>query len=235
MFRLIAVLLLVCATAHADPAPLVPSPNFHQNGAEKARGAVVWLHGAYDSTAMPPPPEPGLIPRLADRGFDVWRFNRRSGQDALAAGADALARGLNGLRRIGYRRIIVAGFSRGGWIALSALTHDAPLDAVIALSPAAHGTRPERQQQALTEWTSLWRAVRAQPARVVLVQLRDDPYDPDPALRRDIATADGKRAGMRLLSIYRPRDPTGHMGTEEPVFDQRFGAGIVDFVDPRPR
>ena len=117
-----------------DAPPLHPSAAFHPSGPAVARGAVVWLHGGYD-TDLPPPAEPGWIGRLAARGYDIWRFDRTSGRDPLGPGGEALARGLEALKAGGYRHIIVAGHSRGAFIALSALVQVGVVDALAAISP----------------------------------------------------------------------------------------------------
>ena len=236
MLRLILACVLWTAPAWAaglPPAePLTPSPAFRQAGPSLARGAVVWLHGAHDSRIAPPPPEPDWVRRMADRDLDIWRFDRPGGQDGLTAGAEGLARGLRGLRQAGYRHVVVAGFSRGAWIALSAAQRRGLADAIVALSPAAHGTRPERWEQAMAEWTALWRAAEAEQTRVVLVQLAGDPYDQDPTRRLRVAEAARARVGFPLLSLFQPAQPLGHTGTLGPDFDPLFGAAIADFAAP---
>ena len=107
--------------------------------------------------------------------MDVWCFNRDRGDDPLDRGAELLARGIQALRDLGYRRVIVAGHSRGAWIALTVLAHPGLADAVVAFSPAAHGTREERKAQAMADWAALWAAAVNNGTRVVLVQLADDP------------------------------------------------------------
>jgi hypothetical protein len=110
---------------------------------------------------------------------------------------------------------------------LTALAHPGLADAVVAFSPAAHGTREEWKNQAMTDWTALWDAAVNDGTRVVLVQLRDDPWDPDPPRRLAIARA---RLGSNLLSIFQPAEPKGHAGVYEPAFDELFGARIGEFL-----
>ena len=236
MLRLICMLLLLAVPARGAELPVAeplhPSPNFTQAGPASAKGALVWLHGSYDTdTQHTPPAEPSWIARLAHHGFDIWRFDRTPGRDPLTPGGEALARGLAALRDGGYRQILVAGHSRGAWIALTALAHPGLADAVIALSPAAHGTRPERRAQAMADWTALWQAARPAATRIVLVQLADDPLDPDPPRRRAIAREAATRDGLRLLSVFLPSAPRGHIGAYEPDFDRLLAPQIVAFVD----
>ena len=231
--HLAAGFILLLAPTAWGASPLTPSPAFTLDGPETARGALVWLHGAHDSRIAPPPPEPPWVERMAARKLDIWRFDRPGGQDGLAAGAEGLAQGLSGLRRDGYRWIIVAGFSRGAWIALTAAQRTGLADAIVALSPAAHGTRPERWEAAMAEWTALWAGVHTPRIRIVVVQLADDPYDQDPARRLAAVEAAKARAGFRLLSIFHPPSPTSHTGTLGPTFDPLFGDAVAAFTDPQ--
>ena len=212
-----------------DAPPLHPATAFHPAGPARARGAAVWLHGGYDSDEFPNgPPEPAWITRLAKLGYDIWRFDR-VGRDPLGPGGEALARGLEALRAGGYRRIVVAGHSRGAFIALSALAQTGMVDALAAISPAAHGTNPARRAQAMSDYRALLEA--AKPMRFALVQLDDDPFDPDPDGRVAAARAAASRVGLTLMVIDRPAAPTGHMGSYEPAFDERFGACLAAFLD----
>jgi pimeloyl-ACP methyl ester carboxylesterase len=169
---------------------------------------------------------------MAARGLDIWRFDRTRGADPLVGSAEALVRGVQALRAGGYRRVLVAGHSRGAWIALSVLAHPGLVDGVVAISPAAFGTRPERQAEGMAAWTALWRAAGRAHTPVVLVQLADDPYDPTPARRHDVAVADSRRVGLKLLSVFLPEQPRGHGGVYDPAFDTLWGARIANFVEP---
>jgi pimeloyl-ACP methyl ester carboxylesterase len=228
MLRLSRRGLLVLAAGAPPPAaaPFVPSPHFRPVGPAAARGALVWLHESYDTDAEPNgPPEAAWVGRLARDGYDIWRFDRSPGHDPLIPGGEALLRGLAGLRAAGYRRVVVAGQSRGGFIALAALARPDLADAVAALNPAAHGTSSARWSLALADFAERMAAARGVP--LALVQLRDDPYDPDPSARAAMARA----AAMKLLLIDRPAAPTGHMGTAGAAFDARFGACLVRFLE----
>lgn len=225
--RTLPLLLLLARPARAQTAdPLHPSPDEPFTGPHAAAGAFVWLHGGYDRAALAPPAAPGWVGRMARRRYDIWRFDR-PGHDRLAEGGARLARGLRALRAAGYRRIVVGGHSRGGWIALTVLARPGLADAVAALSPAAHGTDPARRAQAMADWTALMRAVvpGGPPGgvRVALVLLADDPLDPDTRGRLRIARAALARAGDPLLAIDRPPEPRGHLGAYDPAFDALFG------------
>jgi dienelactone hydrolase len=220
-------LVLLAGPVFAAGPEFIRAPNFAYAGPATATGALVWVPGTYgkDETGAPPPPD--FVGRMAATGLDVWCFNRDRADDPLNRGAEMLAREAQALRDQGYRRIVVAGHSRGAWIALTVLAHPGLADAVVAFSPAAHGTREERHAQAMADWTALWAAAVDTGSRTVLVQLLDDPWDPDPTRRLDIAR---ERFGANLLSIFQPATPKGHAGVYEPAFDELFGARIANFV-----
>lgn len=210
-----------------DGGPFVPGPGFAMRGPRAAKGALVWLHGTPGKDQDGPPPPPDFVGREAALGLDIWAFNRPRLQDPLDEGAATLAAGVEHLREIGYRRVLVAGHSRGAWIALTILAHHGLADGVVAFSPAAHGTIKIRQTKAMADWADLWHGIEDDGTPVVLVQLKDDPWDPDPTGRLAIARG---RLTSRLLSIFQPDKPTGHAGVYDPLFDELFGADIVDFL-----
>ena len=224
MLRLIIGLLFVSGPAFA--ADFVRAPGVAFLGANTAAGALVWIHGTYGRDEAGPPEPPDFVSRMTADGMDLWCLNRDRDADSIFGGAKALTAGVRQLRDQGYRRIVVAGHSRGAWIGLTVLAHPGLADAVVAFSPAAHGTREERRAQAMRDWSELW-AITGPAARVVLVQLSGDAWDPDPPRRLTMARA---RLGHHLLSIFWPTEPVGHGGVYEPAFDQRFGAEIAAFV-----
>ena len=237
MFRVVGFLLMLAALAFGPafgPAfgaelPFAPCDLYPAAGPHDARGALVWLPGMYGKDEPGPPDPPEIVGRLARNRLDVFQFARPRGNDPLAGGAETLARGLTELRTRGYQRIVVAGHSRGAWIALTALSQPGLADAIVAISAGAHGTSAERQPQARDDWTRLWASANAPDAHVVLVQLRDDPYDPDPRWRLDVAA----KARVALKSIFLPADPVGHVGAYDPAFDEQLGAAITAFASQR--
>ena len=224
---------MLVAPAFGAELPFVVNTLYPHAGPTVARGALVWVPGTYGKDDPGPPPPPDLVGRLAGGGLDIYQFNRKRQEDPLDGGAVVLARGLSGLRASGYRRVLVAGHSRGAWIALTALAQPGLADAIVAVSVGAHGTRPERQAQARADWQTLWAAARPGPTRVVLVQLGEDPYDADPRWRLDIAQAATNRQRLPFLSLFLPPEPLGHVGVYEPAFDEQLGAQIAAFSDPR--
>ena len=237
MLRLIALLALLAAplAAHAQIPLLHPSPQFNVVGPGIARGVVVWLHGSYDRAEHPtPPPAQPWVGRMAALGYDIWRLDRAPGHDKLEASAAALLQGVKTLRQRGYRRVVVAGHSRGGFIALWALAHPKLVEAVAAISPAAHGTDPKHHAAAIAAFAARMKAIPRQhshPTRFAFVILRDDPLEPGAAKRIALARQTARHAGLKLLVIDRPPAPQGHMGGYDPAFDDSFGACLAGFLD----
>jgi pimeloyl-ACP methyl ester carboxylesterase len=240
MPRLTALLLALALAmpARAAPpeaAPFLPSAIYPITGPATARGALVWLQGGIAPGQFLPPefpegqPAPLWLARVSEAGWDVWRYNRIAGHDALAAGAEGLVRGLQALHAAGYRHVVVAGFSRGAFIALSALAHPDLVEAIAVLSPAAHGVNPARRAQAMADFQARLDAARG-PMRFAIGQFSDDPFDPDPPARARAARDMAARTGITLMQIYRPDAPTGHMACFEPEFDPQFGAKLVAFL-----
>ena len=231
---LLWLLVLPAAAAELSAAPPFFSHPFVAGGAKlagpvAARGAVVWLHGSYNPASEARPDDPAWLDAVRERGYDLWHFNRPLRPDPLAAGAAGLIEGLTALRRAGYRWVVVAGFSRGAFIALSALARPDLADAVLAISPAAHGRRVERRPEALAAVAE--RVQAGQATRFALVMLHDDAWDPGPAQRAEMARRSVPgQAGMVLL-VDRPAGITDHMGSFSPAFAVRFGACLAAFAD----
>lgn len=201
-----------------------PDPAFPRHGPAAAAGALVWLHAHY--TEGDPPSLPPFLAPLAAR-WDVWRIDRAPRLDPLAPGAALLAEATAALRRDGYRQVAVVGESRGAFVAVTALRQPGLADALLALAPAAHGTRAERRAAALADWRAALAAMApGAVARGGLVLFAEDPYDPDPDARATAFRDAMQASGATALVIDRPATPTGHGAARDPEFDPRFGAPL---------
>ena len=218
--------------------PLNLDPLFRLHGPNRATGAIIWSHGravmsdgrrADRRTA----PTATIMRALGNAGWDVYRADRTPLYDTNTWGAAAVTLGVEKLRALGYARIILAGQSAGGWIALTAMDRIDGLYAVMAFAPATHGNRTVRTTQhasALREFDELLGKRRSPETRVVIAFFDDDDYDPDPAERVRIARERASTPGIPLLLIDRPGGLSGHTaGTELPMA-QRFAGCLRDFV-----
>jgi pimeloyl-ACP methyl ester carboxylesterase len=224
LLRVIVWLVVLSGAASASGTEFIRAPGFPYAGPQHASGVLVWVPGTYGKDQTGPPPPPDFVGREAAAGMDVVCFNRERNDDPLDGGSQTLAHEILVLRESGYHRVVVAGHSRGAWLALTVLAYPGLADAIVAFDPAAHGTRAEHMAKAMADWTALWESAVNSDTHVVLVQLADDPWDPDPARRLAIAQA---RLGARLLSIFQPAEPKGHAGVYDPAFDPLFGARIA--------
>ena len=153
--------------------------------------------------------------------------------DPLDAGAQRLAAGSAALRALGYRRVLLAGDSRGAFIALRALAVPGVADAVVLTAPAAHGRSEARSPQALADFSAAMNATAVGGvARIALVLFADDAWDPDPVERAGMFRANVARMGIVGLLIDRPGAPRDHEAGASAAFDALFGACLAAFIDP---
>ena len=201
---------------------------------EQAAGVLVWAHGrsaeGRDSRGIQPQ---SWTRHFNNAGFDVWRFDRHPEQDGLNRAASWLRDDLVALRARGYRRVIVAGQSRGAWNALQALAKPGLADVVVAIAPAAHGLEDSpifRRQAEDLRRVLLAAAIGGGPAaRVAVANFRDDPFDADPEARAGALRDFAPRAGAFLL-LDRPEGLTGHLAGASVRFNDRFGACLLRFA-----
>jgi alpha-beta hydrolase superfamily lysophospholipase len=229
------------AWAPAEPPPgmrlasfsheTVPDQRMLWWGPEQAAGVVVWAHGrgpgGADSRGLQPQ---SWVRHLNNAGFDVWRFDRHPNADDALRAAGWLRADLAELRRRGYRRVVVAGQSRGGWNSLMVLDTPGLVDAAIAIAPAAHGDlgSPNHLRQ-LDDLRAIVAAAQAGSARVAVANFRDDPYDAEPEARGALFRQLGTRAGG-FLFLDRPEGLSGHGAGASTAFNERFGACLLRFV-----
>lgn len=212
----------------------VPDARFLWHGPQAAAGVYVWSHGrdgSKDSRGLQPPPHVRLF---NNAGFDVVRFDRHPNVDTPLRAAGWLRDGLAEMRRLGYRRVIAGGQSRGGWTSLEgALDQPGLADAVVATSPGAHGWGGFSNLLAKADdLQTIARRVNAPAARVVYAQFRDDPRLSDgeaDTLARIVAEQLRPHVGAVLL-LDRPGGFTGHGAADGMPFALRYGPCLLRFV-----
>lgn len=215
--------------AAADIGRLRPHPYVAMRGPQSATGLVVWSHGyrqGADSTQSPAEPYVG---RFAAAGYDLYRFDRQHIND-WAGDATSLVAAVAQARQMGYRRVMLAGQSAGGWVSIAALARGAAVDGVIAVAPAHHGEthRMTDVSVARSAWQQIVGGVKPGP-RIAVVLFAGDTYDVGGR------GADAKlalaRNGVSHLVIDQPQNFTGHSAGAAAVFDRTFGACLFSFVE----
>lgn len=214
------------------------SPLHLRRGPGAARGVIVWGHGYggpdRDNRNRP---IPGLVAVLNDAGWDVLRFDRHPGDDALTASLPRLIAGLPALREAGYRQVILAGQSRGGWQAImAAADQPALVQAVIATAPAAHGEahRPNNHAVALDDFRRLLGGLPAEMPRLLVGLFDGDDYDPDPERRAARLEEVARERGAPTLALWPQQGIRGHHGAYDWRFTRFYGGCVVTLVQAPP-
>jgi len=242
MRRLLVLLaaFFVCAAASASaqtPDSGSLGPGTLERGYEDrtvrgpgtAHGAVIYSPGLVREGAAISA-TPYVVDDLQAAGWDAFRFAPPAAGDIIEVAAAALNGAAQELRQRGYKRVVLIGQSYGGWLSLAAASAPGtPVDAVVALAPAAFGARGEAAEW-MANATALMPLAEAVNARRVLVFLfRGDDYDPGgrASALRDIFV----RRGLAAAVIDEPHDLVGHSAGLTRAFARRFGPCLRDFVD----
>jgi pimeloyl-ACP methyl ester carboxylesterase len=212
---------------------LRPEPYWENKGPQAAAGLIVWSHGymtGIDATASAPQ---GQVAYFTQAGYDLYRFDRQWIRD-WPGDATQLVEAVKQAKSMGYRRVILAGQSAGGWVSLAATYRGAPADGVIAVSPAHHGEVKDMRDtsKARTEWQQIVGGIKPGP-RVLVVIFKDDTYDVGG--RTDDASAAFKASGVDSLVVAYPEGFTGHGAAGNNTFPRKFGACIYAFIEKDAR
>ena len=215
---------------------LVPDERFLWHGPQAARGVIVWGHGygGMDSDNRGSQPQSHLRP-LNNAGYDVIRFDREPMADSRDRAAGWLRDGLGEMRRLGYRSVVAGGQSRGAWNSLQVLDTPGLADAVIAVSPAAHGSGGSTNLGAQADdLRAMLSGIAPSRTRVAFVQFNNDFFIGSADRRVELMRDAAPRMGALLL-IDRPEGLSGHGAGASFAFGQRYGECLMHFVmDPSP-
>ncbi len=229
---LAAVLLAVAAPTGGRVAAQTLAPGYDDRparGPVEAKGVVIYSHGlARESDAIDA--TPFVIDDLQASGWDVVRFLRSRSEDTLKASIPGLAEAVRKLRADGYKRVILVGQSFGGWISLAAAQPEAgSIDAVVALAPAAFGSRGEAPSwtQNATALYPLAESVTA--GRVLVFLFQGDDYDPGG--RGERLRGIFARRQLAAAVIDKPHALRGHNAGLTRGFARRFGPCIRDYIE----
>jgi pimeloyl-ACP methyl ester carboxylesterase len=170
---------------------------------------------------------------LNDAGWDVLRFDRHPGDDTLPASLARLTGGLPALRAAGYRQVVLAGQSRGGWQAIMAAAESPDLvRAVIATAPAAHGEsgRPNNHGAALDDFRRLLAGLPAAAPRLLVALFDGDDYDPDPERRAVVVETLARDRAAPSLVLWPQQEIRGHNAVGDWRFTRLFGGCVLTLV-----
>jgi pimeloyl-ACP methyl ester carboxylesterase len=204
-------------------------PWWENKGPQTAAGLIVWSHGyrsGNDATSSAPQP---WIGRFINAGYDLYRFDREWIRD-WPGDATQLAEAARQAKAMGYRRIILAGQSAGGWVSLAATLRGAPVDGVISISAAHHGEVKDMRDVSIarSEWQQIVRGLKPGP-RLVVVNFAGDAYDVGG--RMEDASAAFAQSGVQADVISNPVGFSGHGAGSDFAFARKFGACIQAFIE----
>ena len=214
-------------------------------GPRRAKGVIVWSHG-YGGffVASYKPAAWSLVTVLNLAGWDILRFDRQPDHDELWRSEARLARSVELLARVGYRRIVLAGQSRGALQSVRVLRREdvaRVVAGVIAISPANNGYGNARTYlNAPDEWGRMVSAIRPGPLRFAAVFFDHDIYIPAAKAEADDARQTLTRAGIANMVVYETDPaitttsdgkPTGHSGARSPLFTERYADCLATFIE----
>jgi pimeloyl-ACP methyl ester carboxylesterase len=200
-------------------------------GPAKAQGIIIWNHGISDTSAQWRAPAPLVLRLLQSRGWDVVIIKRHNLAEAgadysLYRAVERTTEEIRRQRRSGYRKIVLAGQSFGGYVALEAAEQSPDVFAVIAMAPGVRASGAAgRLDPAVTERS----LKRLKIERVAVVFPKDDGlfgYMVRGGRANKILSA---RARPYLL-IDETSEITGHAGGTAGAFTLSYGACLNDFL-----
>ena len=223
-----AVGLMAAAPAFAlglDPAFSEPAL-----GPAKAKGVVVWSHGRSINAEDSQSPTPAYLEVLREDGWDVMRFDRLSRGDTLTDSTKRLVEYSAKLKHNGYKQVVLAGQSFGGFLALMAADASTDVDGVIATAPAAYGSFDDFYDSWRLNATKLYPLLEGvKRARVMVFYFHGDDFDPGGRGERSRAILSAKGLGYSVVD--QPAFLTGHWASSSGLFLRRYGSCIRDFAD----
>jgi hypothetical protein len=211
-------------------------------GPSTSKGLVYYVRGFYGKSPDTFRPAPYVLKTLSEAGWDVICAKvpqdvTSPGYDVVANGAAFLRQRLKELKDKGYKRVILAGHSWGGWASLlAAQASEFAGDALLLSTPNTFGQRtspfsggpnPNFRMTA----TQFGPALNPIKVPTLLILPDDDIWDPDPAARGRIAEKHFADAKVPHLILAKPPGFTGHNSAALPVFDYAYGGCIQSFIE----
>lgn len=199
-------------------------------GPAKAKGVVVWSHGRSINGEDYKSPSPSYLQALRADGWEVMRFDRPNRDDTLSSSSRRLAEYSTQLKHEGYKQVILAGQSFGGFLALMAADASADVDGVIATAPAAYGSFDDFYDSWRLNATKLYPLLeQVKHARVMVFYFHDDDFDPGGRGTESKKILAGRGLGWSVVD--QPANLTTHWAASSGLFQRLFAGCIRNFAD----
>ena len=199
------------------------------NGPERANGVILWNHGISGTTQSWMAPAPPVFRLLQARGWDVIMLKRHHGAEGDSVLYRTVQRTLQeaaALKKSGYRKVVLAGQSFGGYVTLEAIDTSPDIDAVVAMAPGVRSSSPTGRLDASVTDRILQ---RAKVGRVALVFPKDDVLFGH-VVRGESADAILSRRSLPYLLVDETSGISGHGGGSGGRFALRYGLCLADFL-----
>lgn len=205
------------------------------HGPAAAKGVVIWGHGlASNRLDLRSVPVPGFVAALNDAGWDVLRHDRHPASDELNRSLAELLDGLAAVRAAGYRSIILAGQSRGGWQSLLAAARQPEgVVAVVATAPARHSDWRQRNNNlgaALDDFRQLASGLDPAGPRILVALFDNDDFDPDVESRVNMLVSRGEGRPSPLVVLWPESGARSHNGGSNWRFTRDYAACVLALV-----
>ena len=202
-----------------------------KRGPELAGGLLLYFHGFSGANVHRDPIPPIFVEMAKVAAWDVLRINRLPMVDGEGYDDDILAVTANRIteaRRAGYERIVVAGYSRGGWLALLAATLP-DVDAAIGIASGTGSHDPAERER--TRDVLAQKLAGAWAKRVAAFFFDGDPVEEGLNERRAIAVRRGLLgSGSTFMVLDRPPDLRGHGAGATGRFVRRYRDCLLRLV-----
>ena len=202
-----------------------------KRGPDLAGGLLLYFHGFNGADAYRDP-IPGIFIEMAKvAAWDILRINRLPMVDGEVYDGDILtlvAKRIAEARRSGYARIVVAGYSRGGWLALLAATLP-DVDAAIGIASGTGSHEPAERERTRDVLAQKLAGARAK--RVAAFFFAGDPIEEGLSERRAVAVRRGLLgSGSTFMVVDRPPDLRGHGAGVTGRFVRRYRDCLLRLV-----
>ncbi|HEV2055196.1 MAG TPA: alpha/beta fold hydrolase [Methylomirabilota bacterium] len=200
-------------------------------GPDRANGIIIWNHGISGTNPSWRAPAPPAFRLLQARGWDVIMLKRHHLAETMPGGplnrsVERTQQEAAAQRKFGYRKVVLAGQSFGGYVTLEAIDTSPGVFAAIALAP---GVRPRGADGRFDATTVEQILQHARVGRLALVFPKNDALFGDNA-RGERAQPILARRELPYLMIDETSEITGHGGGASGRFALRYGLCLAEFL-----